>query len=283
MTTKENLTEIIIEHDKRDYESICNVLYLNGVDTILEEDEQIIIYVPESVSERILEDLNTIEYHTLPDIHTSSFENKDWNEEWEKSIQLVNIKNKIIIYPSWKKKEVTKFKNKILIQIDPKMSFGTGHNETTQVVLEMMCDYIKPSDKFMRDFGCGTGILAIAGVKLGVNKCVAIDIDEDSIADAKENFANNKVLAKINCYRSSINYVKESGFDVICANIISGTILDNMMQIKNRLKSKGKLFLSGVLASEKKKVLQSLEDYGFEVLDVRKKNEWLGIYSKIKK
>jgi len=70
-------------------------------------------------------------------------------------------------------------KDKILIEIDPKMSFGTGHNETTQLVIELLIDEIDEEDKYILDYGCGTGILSIASIKLGMEKAIAIDIDDD--------------------------------------------------------------------------------------------------------
>jgi ribosomal protein L11 methyltransferase len=102
------------------------------------------------------------------EIKIEKFEDRNWNDEWEKSIQPVYIKDKIIIHSSWNKDSIVNPDGKILIEIDPKMSFGTGHNETTQVVLEMLCEYLMRNDKTMLDYGAGTAVLSIAAAKLGV-------------------------------------------------------------------------------------------------------------------
>src|SRR3990170_4461932 len=102
--------ELEIVFNEVNYESIYNTLYMFNITSILEENGN---------------------------INVSKLDNLDWNKEWEKTIEPVNIKNKIIIYPSWKKNEIKKFGEKIFIEIDPKMSFGTGHNETTQLILEL--------------------------------------------------------------------------------------------------------------------------------------------------
>src|SRR4030095_3621070 len=137
--------ELEIICDNKNYETVYNRLYLDGIASILEAGGVIKVYLPENEStlaEKIknnLVELDSIDPHKIV---ISKFENHHWNKEWEKTIEPVYIKDKIIIYPSWKKSMLLDAHDKILIEIDPKMSFGTGHNETTQLILEMMCDYI---------------------------------------------------------------------------------------------------------------------------------------------
>jgi ribosomal protein L11 methyltransferase len=159
------------------------------------------------------------------------------------------------------------------------MSFGTGHNETTQLILELMADNISNSEKYMLDFGCGTGILAIAGVKLGIEKAIAIDIDQDSVENAGDYFKHNNVEDKITVYKSDITGINEDKFDVICANITSGIIIPNLKNIYNKMKSEGKLFITGILIEEKPEMLNELEKNGFIIKNTQDKAEWTGIYS----
>ena len=169
--------------------------------------------------------------------------------------------------------------DKILIEIDPKMSFGTGHNETTQLVLELMSDNVEGTEDKLLDFGTGTGILSIAGIKLGVAKAVAIDIDDDAIENAREYFEKNSVHEKVKLVKASISELNEDSFDVICANIIRSVIIENIEHITGKINANGKLFLSGILISEDQEILEFLTQFEFEVIDIANRAEWIGIYA----
>ncbi len=151
--------EIQIVFGKDNYDELYNALYINGIENILEEDGMLKVYFDISETEKVNALKNSLLEDKIikkKDFLISESENQNWNEEWEKTIEPVYIKDKIIIYPSWKKDFLKDIEDKILIEIDPKMSFGTGHNETTQLVLELMSDYIKGDEEMMLDFGCGT-------------------------------------------------------------------------------------------------------------------------------
>lgn len=288
--------EVQISFNKKNYDNICGELYLNGIENILEEDGILKIYFPdadpdpnpnidsESVPSKvkihsIRESLLNKKIIKENEFTSEKFEGKNWNEEWERSIEPVYIRDKIIIYPSWKRDELTDPEDKILIEIDPKMSFGTGHNETTQLVLEFMSEYIEGNEENLLDFGTGTGILTIAGIKLGVSNALAIDIDDDSIENALEYFVKNNVHKNVRLLKSGISDVKEDSFDVICANIIRSVIIDNIEHIAGKINPNGKLFISGVLLSEDQEVLEYLTQYDFDVIDISSKAEWIGIYA----
>lgn len=275
--------EVQISFNKENYDSLYNDLYLKGIENILEENGVLKIYFEGKKKKEIdslKKSLIKEKIITEKDIEVIKLENQNWNENWEKSIEPVYIREKIVVYPSWKKDEIEKAEGKILIEIDPKMSFGTGHNETTQLVLELMSDYIAGEEETLLDFGTGTGVLTIAGIKLGVKNAVAIDIDDDSISNAKEYFERNSVQDKVTLYKKNISQVKEDSFDVICANIIRSVIIDNIEHIAGKINSKGKLFISGVLSTEDQEILEYLTQYDFEVLDIIIKSEWIGIYAR---
>ncbi len=274
--------ELEIAFNGKNYESIYNHLYISGIKNIVEEKDTIKISINESevnTLEKIKTDLIKGLVITKSDVSLTKLDNLNWNKEWEKTIEPVFIRDKIIIYPSWKKKELKNQKNKILIEIDPKMSFGTGHNETTQLILELMSDYITLNDKYMLDFGCGTGILAIAGISLGVKKAIAIDTDEDSIENAKEYLKINNVKEKIKLYKSDIKKIKESEFDVIAANITSNVIIPNLKIMYKKLKKNGKIFLTGILRDEIDEMAKQLALNKFEIEEIRNKAEWSSFYA----
>lgn len=277
-----NYYEVQISFNKGNYDELYNKLYLEGITNILEENGLLKIYF----DQEHIDEINILEKNLLKskiiskkDFSFEKLESKNWNAEWESSIETVYIKDKIIIYPSWKKDDLVNMEDKILIEIDPKMSFGTGHNETTQLVLELMCENVRGDEKRLLDFGAGTGILTIAGIKLGVIEAVAIDTDDDSIQNAKENFEKNAVYEKVKLRKATIHEIPEDSFDVICANIIRSVIIENIEHVKKKINVNGKLFLSGILLSEDQEILEHLTQHEFEVLDIISKSEWIGIYA----
>ena len=277
-----NYFEVQISFNKKNYEELYNTLYLNGIENLLEEDGLIKIYFDESDSGKIdllKNDLLVNKIIKEKDFVSEKLENRNWNEEWENTIEPVYIKDKMIIYPSWKKDELKDTEGKILIEIDPKMSFGTGHNETTQLVLELMSENIESTEEKMLDFGTGTGILTIAGIKMGVDHAVAIDIDEDSIENAEEYFQKNSVHENVTLLKANISEIDEDSFDIVCANIIRSVIIENMEHISGKIKPNGKLFLSGILLSEDQEILEYLTQYYFEIQDIISSAEWIGIYA----
>jgi ribosomal protein L11 methyltransferase len=277
-----NYLEVTIPFNKDNFEAIENTLYYFGIENILEEKGLIKIYIEDNNEELIEKIKSELKNSYGIEIKTERFANKNWNAEWEESIQPVYIKDKIVVHSSWNKSSIENPEGKILIEIDPKMSFGTGHNETTQLVLEMLCEYLDPDDKTMLDYGAGTAVLSIAAAKLGVENIIAIEIDVDSIENAKEYIRNNNVEKNIKLDNCNISHVEESNFDVIAANIIRSVITANLKHIHSKLKSGGKLFISGILLDEEQQLLNELQKFNIEIIEVRKKAEWLGIYARKK-
>ncbi len=277
-----NYFEITIPFNKENFEQIENTLYYFGIENILEENGVVKIYIEDNNEELIEKIKSELKNNHKTEIKVEKFTDKNWNAEWENSIQPVYIKDKIVIHSSWNKETVENPEGKILIEIDPKMSFGTGHNETTQIVLEMFCEYLDANDRTMLDFGAGTAVLSIAAAKLGVENILAIEIDVDSIENAKEYIRNNGVEKHIKLDNCNISHVEESGFDVIAANIIRSVITANLKHIHSKLKSGGKLFISGILIEEEELLINELQKFDIEIIEVRKKTEWLGVYARKK-
>lgn len=275
--------ELEIAFNESTYELIYNRLYLNGLTTILEENGTLKVYLPETdspLADKIKNELTTADNIAEGCISLGRFENKDWNTEWEKTIEPVYILDKLVIYPSWKRDELDLSRGNIPIEIDPKMSFGTGHNETTQLILEQVSSFIDPiNDKYLLDFGSGTGILSIAAIKLGVESAVAIEIDDDSVINAAEYFELNGVSGSIVMHQADIAEISETGFDVVAANITSNVIIPNLGNIYSKLKSGGKLFVTGILKEETETLINELTKHNFLMKELKQRAEWSAFYA----
>ncbi len=199
----------------------------------------------------------------------SKKKNIDWIEKYKNSITPVQV-GKFYIHPTWKKDK----KNFINILIDPALSFGTGHHESTSSCLELLGKSVKNSD-FVLDVGCGSGILAIAANKLGaiVDLC---DSDPLSIESAKKNFELNKAKYH-HIWEGSANKSKNQ-YDTVVANIVADVLIMISKDLKRSVKTDGNLILSGILDKYLDIVLSKYND--FTLIKTIKNKEWVTLYLK---
>jgi ribosomal protein L11 methyltransferase len=200
---------------------------------------------------------------------------KNWNETWEKSIGIVEATNRIIIKPSWRKLR-KKDKGKIVLHIDPKMAFGTGHHETTRLSMTLLEEYLHEGDKVL-DFGCGTGILAISAVKLGAQSALAIDNDPWAIENAAENISRNRVGRRVASRLGNGTKLPKHSYDLIIANIDLPTITATLKHLVKRLRSRGSIILSGLLVSDLTSFMNLISHQGIVPLEMVNENEWVAI------
>ncbi len=201
-------------------------------------------------------------------------EDKNWNEEWEKSVNVIEVSDRLVIKPSFR--NYTAKPGQIIITIDPKMSFGTGEHQTTKLVLQLLEKYVKKEMK-MLDVGSGTGVLAIAAVKLGVSSAVAVDNDEWCFGNAIENCEVNSAAAQIEVKLGEIKNVQGNNFDLITANIQKNILLDIASEIKEKLKPGGILILSGLLFSDENDIMIKYSSLGFQFVEKKSLDEWIAM------
>jgi ribosomal protein L11 methyltransferase len=171
-------------------------------------------------------------------------EGQNWNEEWEKNFQPLIIADQCYVRATFHP-EQPQYAYEIVI--DPKMAFGTGHHQTTT----MMMQYILQADlagKTVLDMGCGTGILAILAAKRGASALVAIDYDEVCFQSTLENIALNKINT-VEAICGGKEVIPASSFDVILANINRNILLDQISSYAKVLTSRGHIFFSGFYES----------------------------------
>jgi len=226
----------------------------------------------------LLNELKTQNFIAGFEYTLSELEEKNWNEEWEKNLRVIEISDKLVVKPS--NKEYSPKDGQIVLIIDPKMSFGTGEHATTQMMLKLIEKYINPNDKVI-DVGTGTGILAIAAIKLDANFAVAIDNDEWVYENILENLQNNSIEnGKIQVLIGTSDIVKDTDFDMIIANIQKNVLLEIAEDFKNKVKdtkNTSKVLLSGILREDENDIINHYKTFGFNHIETIYQDEWCAI------
>mgnify|MGYP001196531288 FL=1 len=196
-------------------------------------------------------------------------QNKNWNEEWEKNYNQVIINDFCTIRAPFHEPS-----GKIYdIVIKPEMSFGTGHHETTQ----LMIDFLFEQDLFNKkicDIGCGTGILSILAEKIGADEIDAVDIDIKCFKNTLENIKRNN-CHKIKSWHSFSDVLTGNFYDIILSNITLNDLKDNFENFKNMSNKKTIVILSGFFENDLLVVNKMLEKFNFKMLDYKLKNNWV--------
>ena len=208
------------------------------------------------------------------DEHTFNMEiiqQRNWNEEWEKSFDPVIVEEFCAIRASFHP-PIENIQHEIIIT--PKMSFGTGHHATTYQMIQLMKE-IDFENKVVLDFGTGTGVLAILAEKLAAKKIIAIDNDEWSIDNAKENIETNN-CSKITLIKAD-HISADKQFDIILANINKHVILENLHSIAKQLVAGGVLIVSGILRNDQQDIVDSASKEKLFVKTQSEKHDWLAL------
>ncbi len=201
-------------------------------------------------------------------------QSKNWNEEWEKSREVIRVSDRIVIKPTFKNYITSK--DEIVLTIDPKMSFGTGEHQTTKLVLNLLERIVK-KDFEVLDIGSGTGILSIAAIKLGAKYAIAVDNDELCFDNSTENCELNNVSDFVKIICGEINDVKENDFDLVIANIQKNVLLNISKSIKSKLKKNGTVILSGLLKEDEDDIVNHYSSIGFVKTESVNMNEWIAL------
>lgn len=245
-----------------------------GYDSFSDNNEGFEAYCPEECF--ALEQVKAIaenEFGFVEDLKieydTEEIEQKDWNAEWEKNYPSVLFPGFCVVRPPFNPLED---EVKYDIIIEPKMSFGTAHHQTTSLIIDFLsCEQV--AGKRLMDMGCGTGVLAILAAKMGAVDCVAVDNDSWAAENAKENVIRNGVDVDVFLGDSSLLKGDEN-YEIFIANINRNILLDNMEIYSKSIKSGGVLFLSGFYENDIPILENKCAELGLVLSESRTKDNW---------
>jgi ribosomal protein L11 methyltransferase len=255
-------------------QQVCDMLMAKltdaGYDGFEEAGEKVLAYVEEPKFDK--EELQKIADTLGLDFETENVPMQNWNELWESNFPPVFVDDFCTIRAHFHDIEVT---TPYDIQITPKMSFGTGHHATTQLMILLMKD-IDLAGKKVLDFGTGTGVLAILAEMRGATEILAIDNDEWSVENAKENTERNS-CKHITVKEASLEQISMDQADVILANINRHILLQYMGDLYKKLKNGGTILMSGLLTDDEEVVKTAAKDAGFVFKKMMERSNWIGL------
>lgn len=258
------------------------VLAEAGFESFVEQPDGINAYIQKDLyNESVLKE--ALADFPLPDVQTeysyTEAEDKNWNEEWEKNFfQPIVIDNRCVIHSTFHK-DIPQAEYDIVI--NPQMAFGTGHHETTSLIIGELLD----SDlqgKSLLDMGCGTSILAILARMRGAAPCTAIDIDEWCVRNSLENIELNGV-DDIAVFQGDVSSLRDKGpFDIIIANINRNILLNDMKHYVGHMNEDGTLLMSGFYVNDIPVIQAEAERNGLHLVRYREKNRWAAVLFRFK-
>jgi ribosomal protein L11 methyltransferase len=219
-----------------------------------------------------------------PELHTRTVHEEDWADAWKKHFHVERVGERIVIRPSWR--PYAPQPDDVVIDLDPGMAFGTGQHPTTRMCLELLERTVRPGD-FVLDVGAGSGILAIAAVKLGAARCLALDVDPQAVTVARENAARNGVDVIVRVEAGSLgagwtlSEPPPRGADLAVANITATAVAGLAPAFAAALRPGGILIGSGIVAERTDEVLTALHAAGFTVGEVRAEGDWRAIAARV--
>ncbi len=274
--------EIFLEEEKENFDLIEEELLNKDFKTNVK------IYIPQNeqgantlklIKENIftLKESSGMEYGSL-EIDLTNVDEEDWANNWKEFFKPFSLGKNLLVKPTWE--NIKNEENRIVIDIDPGSSFGTGMHETTRLCLESLENYTKENDNII-DVGCGSGILSIAASKLGAGEVIAIDIDQNSVETtlslSKINGCEDKIKGIIGDLATQIKGFKA---DIIVANIFAHT-LKRLTPDTVRLIKKGGLYItSGIITDTLDIVINSYIENEYEIIEKRNIGQWWVVIGK---
>ena len=205
-------------------------------------------------------------------LNTTGVEQEDWQNAWKKYYHAMDIGERLAIVPGWEDYRT----DRIRIVMDPGMAFGTGTHETTSLCLETLDSLVKGGERVL-DIGTGSGILAIAALKLGADSAEGVDIDPMCVRTAGENAARNGVADRFKVLVGDLSDKASGQYNIITANIVAAAILSLAPHVPVLMAPGARFIASGIIDERKDEVLAGLKAAGLEPVEIKEKRGWVCI------
>lgn len=310
-----NWLQISIETTAEGIDKVCNALSELGItgfeiedkddfNTFLDENKQFWDYVDEelykekqgptrvktyieenakapemlSAIKSSLEKLKCEEYGTM-ELSTKNLLQEDWENNWRQYFKPLYVGDNIVIKPHWE--EIENSEGKLVFEIDPGMTFGSGQHETTRMCVEAL-EKIVTEGCTVADLGCGSGILSVISLLLGAKYAYAVDIDPNCEKIAYENAALNNVgreVYKVECGnvlndKNLCDKLANEKYDVVVANIVADVIIPLSKKVRSFMKEGAYFITSGIIDFRKGDVEAALLENGFEIIETKHDGDW---------
>lgn len=215
-----------------------------------------------------------------------SLSEEDWENNWKQFFKPIYVGDRLVIKPEWE--SIPDSDGKIVFNIDPGMTFGSGQHETTRLCVENLDNLVKKGDKVL-DLGCGSGILSIISLMLGAKNALAIDIDPNCKKIAMQNANLNGIDERTytvwagNIITDDVLKAQtcaQGPFDIVVANIVADVIIPLSKDVRQYMTDDAVFIASGIIEHRYEEVRQAIENSGFEILDVQRDKDWYCIVSR---
>jgi ribosomal protein L11 methyltransferase len=211
----------------------------------------------------------------IGELRTRIVDEADWAESWKEHFHVLRVGERLVIKPSWRKHH--RAEGDVVIDLDPGMAFGTGLHPTTRLCLELLDAHARTAALGRTlDVGCGSGILAIAAVKLGATRVLGVDIDPIAIDATLANARHNRVGKRIRAREGSIP-TEDGPFDTVLANLIAGVLVQHAASLHDELVQGGTLLASGIFVDREAEVRRAFEGAGLRLGARRSEGDWVAL------
>ena len=205
-------------------------------------------------------------------LNTEGVEQEDWQNAWKQYYHAMDIGQRLAIVPGWEEYDT----DRTVITMDPGMAFGTGTHETTSLCLESLDELVQGGERVL-DIGTGSGILAIAALKLGAKEAEGVDIDPMCVRTAGENARRNDVAERLTVLVGDLSDKASGVYDIITANIVAAAILSLAPAVPALMAPGARFIASGIIDERRDEVLDGLKAAGLRPVQVKEKRGWVCI------